>query len=404
MADCIDLSLDDIIRKKRAAGGKRKAGGQISNRGGKARQFNVRKRGGGVQPASRARAAKSGVFRGKRDTQTISGNSRRRGSVAARMARGGSRRGSVSTSRLQRKPSVANTTLNRPNANRKKALQSPLKRKRIGGGQTSILARGGVLKSGRQLGTAISLQSRAQKTKRLAALALNSKRRALRMLSQANQQLKQSDVRNTVLTKRRALQLKSRSVLSAGGLRGRAGSAALTLSQRRRAALARTRTAAVPLAGNWRGAAVVVPAPARGRGGRRLNRSMLVPLARQQRGDEGVLGDLLRVQIKNSVGQLPPSSTLLHSELVDSVNGLTFMPSPAAAAVPSLSDTSIHTNRSPLNARIQQEIAAIQARGRSQRIAQLDTTVGCDITVRPTAAGSGRTLNDRFTHDRVVFP
>ena len=60
--------------------------------------------------------------------------------------------------------------------------------------------------------------------------------------------------------------------------------------------------------------------------------------------------------------------------------------------------------RAGLDPRIQQEIAAIQARGRSQHhLAAGERTSGVS-NFRPTAATSSRTLNDRFTADRVIFP
>ncbi|XP_037075891.1 acrosin-like [Pollicipes pollicipes] len=60
-------------------------------------------------------------------------------------------------------------------------------------------------------------------------------------------------------------------------------------------------------------------------------------------------------------------------------------------------------NRTGLDPRIQQEIAAIQARGRAQHHLPATAQTSGVGNFRPAAATSSRTLNDRFTSDRVIY-
>ena len=59
--------------------------------------------------------------------------------------------------------------------------------------------------------------------------------------------------------------------------------------------------------------------------------------------------------------------------------------------------------RGGLDPRIQQEIAAIQARGRAQHPLSEGRHSAGVSNFRPTAAASSRSLNDRFTADRLIY-
>ena len=79
------------------------------------------------------------------------------------------------------------------------------------------------------------------------------------------------------------------------------------------------------------------------------------------------------------------------------------MPLPPSPPPPSPPPPSTQRVRGGLDPRIQQEIAAIQARGRSQHHLPAGGESSGVRNFRPTAATSSRTLNDRFTADRVIF-
>ncbi|KAF0297187.1 hypothetical protein FJT64_005351 [Amphibalanus amphitrite] len=208
---------------------------------------------------------------------------------------------------------------------------------------------------GSHLESAKPTASPLKRKQRLTTLALKKKRQALQQLTTSSRQLSRIDARDQIIMKRRGLTQGGRIQVYHDG----------------------------------------VPAATPARLRRPLNRTRLTSSSVTAPAGSS----LLTVQFKNDIAVRPMRTAPVMDDDEDMDDMLPPSPPPLPPPPPPPSRT-----RGGLDPRIQQEIAAIQARGRSQHQASAEGRQSAGVSnFRPTAATSSRTLNDRFTADRLIY-
>ncbi|XP_043219742.1 spidroin-1-like isoform X2 [Amphibalanus amphitrite] len=390
----VDRSLDDFIKAnrgmfRRGRGGGGAGRGSTSTRGGRGRGRGQSRGRGASRGRSTSRGASRGSTRGgrgswreaSRDGRAASTQrGRGRGRGAGRGQRGAAR--STSRASFGQKWRAASARMG-SHLESAKPTASPLKRK-----QLAVKAVRGSKLAGR-LGTP------AKGAKRLTTLALKKKRQALQQLTTSSRQLSRIDARDQIIMKRRGLTTVSAATARRGrGAATRGGARGVTARLGARGAAAR-RPAPPQQGGRIQVYHDGVPAATPARLRRPLNRTRLTGSSVTAPAGSS----LLTVQFKNDIAVRPMRTAPVMDDDEDMDDMLPPTPPPLPPPPPPPSRT-----RGGLDPRIQQEIAAIQARGRSQHQASAEGRQSAGVSnFRPTAATSSRTLNDRFTADRLIY-
>ncbi|XP_043211675.1 spidroin-1-like isoform X2 [Amphibalanus amphitrite] len=387
------LFPDDFIKAnrgmfRRGRGGGGAGRGSTSTRGGRGRGRGQSRGRGTSRGRSTSRGASRGSARGgrgswreaSRDGRAASTQrGRGRGRGAGRGQRGAAR--STSRASFGQKWRAASARMG-SHLESAKPTASPLKRK-----QLAVKAVRGSKLAGR-LGTP------AKGAKRLTTLALKKKRQALQQLTTSSRQLSRIDARDQIIMKRRGLTTVSAATARRGrGAATRGGARGVTARLGARGAAAR-RPAPPQQGGRIQVYHDGVPAATPARLRRPLNRTRLTGSSVTAPAGSS----LLTVQFKNDIAVRPMRTAPVMDDDEDMDDMLPPSPPPLPPPPPP------SRTRGGLDPRIQQEIAAIQARGRSQHQASAEGRQSAGVSnFRPTAATSSRTLNDRFTADRLIY-
>ncbi|XP_043219739.1 uncharacterized protein LOC122380555 isoform X1 [Amphibalanus amphitrite] len=426
----VDRSLDDFIKAnrgmfRRGRGGGGAGRGSTSTRGGRGRGRGQSRGRGASRGRSTSRGASRGSTRGgrgswreaSRDGRAASTQrGRGRGRGAGRGQRGAAR--STSRASFGQKWRAASARMG-SHLESAKPTASPLKRKQLpktaahdGLGlplkipatlprvhrnliRTTFDALQLAVKAVRGSKLAGRLGTPAKGAKRLTTLALKKKRQALQQLTTSSRQLSRIDARDQIIMKRRGLTTVSAATARRGrGAATRGGARGVTARLGARGAAAR-RPAPPQQGGRIQVYHDGVPAATPARLRRPLNRTRLTGSSVTAPAGSS----LLTVQFKNDIAVRPMRTAPVMDDDEDMDDMLPPTPPPLPPPPPPPSRT-----RGGLDPRIQQEIAAIQARGRSQHQASAEGRQSAGVSnFRPTAATSSRTLNDRFTADRLIY-